>query len=88
MTGTATQRHQAMRAATQAKQPRGRLIHCRPSGRLLLVALVDAGGALQLLRVTKADAPGLEVLPGADRSRVAGALLCLHQRRAGEPRAA
>ena len=88
MIGTAAQRHYAMRAAAQAPQPKARLIHCRPVVGALQVALVDAGGALQLLRVTKADAPGLEVLPGADRSRVAGALLCLHQRRAGELRAA
>jgi len=88
MSATDLQRHQAMRAAAQAKKPKARLLHCRPLVGALQVALVDAGGALQLLRVTKADAPGLEVLPGADRSRVAGALLCLHQRRAGELRAA
>jgi len=64
------------------------LLHCRPLVGALQVALVDAGGALQLLRVEKADAGGLEVLPVSDRSRIAGALLCLHQRRAGEPRAA
>jgi len=88
MTGTAAQRHQAMRAAAQAQQPRGRLLHCRPLVGALLVALVDHHGALRLLRVEKADAPGLEVLPVSDRSRIAGALLTMRQRRAGEPRAA
>jgi len=80
MSATDLQRHQAMRAATQAQQPRGRLLHCRPSGQVLLVALAQPDGTLMLIRAATADHAELDVLPEHERSRVRSAFLALQRR--------
>ena len=80
MSATDLQRRQAMQAAAQAKQPKARLIHCRPSGRLLLVALAQPDGTLMLIRAATADHPELDVLAEHERSRVRSAFLALQRR--------
>ena len=88
MTGTATQRHQAMQAALYAVKPRARLVHLRLSGRLLLVALARPDGTVTMIRATTADHPELDALPAHERSRVRSAFLALAQCGGGENAAA
>jgi len=80
MTGTATQRHQAMQAALYAVKPRARLVHCRPSGRMILATLAQPDGTLMLIRAATADHAELDVLPEHERSRVRSAFLALNRR--------
>ena len=80
MTATDLQRHQAMRAALYAVKPRARLVHCRPSGRLLLVALAQPDGSIVLVRAATADHAELDALPEHERSRVRSAFLALNRR--------
>lgn len=88
MNPTDTQRHIAAQAALYALHPRARLIHCRPSGSLLLVTIAQPDGTLRMLRVATADHPELDTLAEGDRSRVRSAFLALAQREGGPPDAA
>ena len=80
MSATDLQRHQAMRAAAQAQQPKARLVHCRPSGRMILATLAQPDGTLMLIRAATADHPELDVLAEHERSRVRSAFLALQRR--------
>ncbi len=74
------ERKLAEQAAQRAQEPRARLAHVRPSGKVLNVFLAAPDGTLHLIQADTADAPGLELLGADDRSRIAGAMLALHQR--------
>ncbi len=75
MNPTDHQRHQAAWAALYATNPRARLIYLRPAGQLILVTLAMPDGSVKLIRAETADAPGLEVLPEHERSRIRSAFL-------------
>jgi len=79
VSATDRERLTAQQAEAQAQQPKSRLIHARPSGQLLLITLEGADGVVRMIRATTADTPELATLPEADRSRLCGMFLCLHQ---------
>lgn len=83
MSATDRERLTAQQAAQQATQLKFRLIHVRPSGSVLLVSLAAPDGTLHLIRAETADAPGLEVLPADDRSKIVGAFLCMRMQHVG-----
>jgi hypothetical protein len=82
MNPTATQRHQALQAALYATTPRARLIHCRPSGSLIVITLAMPDGSVKLIRATTCDHPELDALPENERSRVRSAFLALQKQEA------
>ncbi len=66
-------------AATQADQPKARLISAHAIDGAVVVHLADSEGFIHMLRVKTADAPELATLPAADRSRIASMVIALHQ---------
>jgi hypothetical protein len=59
-------------AVAEIRQP-AKLMHMRPSGDHLLIAINDNGN-VRLIRVTTLDAPGLELLSATDRAAAQSAL--------------
>jgi hypothetical protein len=78
-------RHRAALASLYATRPRCRLLSVRAATSAVLVTLAKPDGLVELVRVTHADQPELDVLGPADRARVRSAVLTL---KGGPPDAA